>query len=220
MNLPIITIDGPSGVGKGTIGAELVKRTGFHFLDSGSLYRATALYLSQKQVDLNDEKLVFEIASTLPITFENGGILLDNVDISKVIRTEEIGKLASTIAACDFVRKGLLQLQYSFAKTPGLIADGRDMGTVIFPNAPCKIFLTASAEVRAKRRLTQLQEQGQNVDYQTILEQIVARDNLDKNRAISPSVPASDALIIDSSHLNIAEVLDIIWQKVQQDLHL
>lgn len=214
---PVVTIDGPGGSGKGTVCALLARELGWHLLDSGALYRLTALAAHQRTIDLDDEQAVAVVAEHLDVQFlacdagEPTKILLDGNDVTTAIRQEEIGIAASKVATQPAVRSALLARQQAFAELPGLIADGRDMGTVVFPNAPVKIFLTASAEERAQRRFLQLQEQGVNVSLDRLLEDIVRRDEQDTNRAVAPMKPANDAIILDSTKLSIQEVL--IWVK-------
>lgn len=221
---PIITIDGPSGAGKGTVCRLLAKRTGFALLDSGALYRLTALAAIQSQADIADEALVAEIAAKLDVEFEPSaaGIItkLNGSDVSQAIRSEQVGMSASLVAALPQVRAALLERQRAFAQPPGLVADGRDMGTEVFPNAEVKIFLTASAEERARRRHLQLQQAGQATDLTAILQDIQARDERDANRATAPLIPAADAQILDSTTLNIEQVVDEIMAQVQQRLKL
>ena len=212
-DVPVVTIDGPGGSGKGTVCALLARELGWHLLDSGALYRLTALAARKRTINLDDEQAVAVVAEHLDVQFLAGDageptkILLDGNDVTAAIRQEEIGIAASKVATQPPVRSALLARQQAFAELPGLIADGRDMGTVVFPNAPVKIFLTASAEERAKRRFLQLQEQGVNVSLDRLLEDIVRRDEQDTNRAVAPMKPANDAIILDSTKLSIQEVL-------------
>ena len=219
---PVVTIDGPGGSGKGTVCALLARELGWHLLDSGALYRLTALTAHQRTIDLDDEQAVAVVAEHLDVQFLAGDageptkILLDGNDVTTAIRQEEIGIAASKVATQPAVRSALLARQQAFSELPGLIADGRDMGTVVFPNAPVKIFLTASAEERAKRRFLQLQEQGVNVSLDRLLEDIVRRDEQDTNRAVAPMRPADDAIILDSTKLNIQEVLTRVKELMEQ----
>lgn len=213
METHIITIDGPSGSGKGTLATKISQYYGFHLLDSGALYRLLGLSLAQeKYIDHIEKNLNIstKIALNLDIEFkptEHGiQILLNQEDVTQKIRTEQVGEFASKVAAFPQLREALLERQRLFAQTPGLVADGRDMGTVIFPNAQAKIYLTASAESRAERRYKQLQEMGQNVKIEAILANIEARDKRDTERTVAPLKPAQDAFIIDSSALSIDEV--------------
>lgn len=219
---PVVTIDGPGGSGKGTVCALLAQELGWHLLDSGALYRLTALAAHQRTIDLDDEQAVAVVAEHLDVQFLAGDageptkILLDGNDVTTAIRQEEIGIAASKVATQPAVRSALLARQQAFAELPGLIADGRDMGTVVFPNASVKIFLTASAEERAKRRFLQLQEQGVNVSLDRLLEDIVRRDEQDTNRAVAPMKPANDAIILDSTKLSIQEVLIRVKELMEQ----
>ena len=211
MTVPVITVDGPSGSGKGTIARKVAEALDFHLLDSGALYRLTALAASRRGVDLSEESEVARIASELDVHFgsdASGGekILLDGEDVSLALRTEESGAGASAVAAQPAVREALLELQRSFRKAPGLVADGRDMGTHIFPDAGLKVFLTASAEERAKRRYKQLKDKGIDVSLAALSRDIEARDKRDSERSVAPLRPADDARLLDSSSLTIEEV--------------
>jgi CMP/dCMP kinase len=209
--IPVITIDGPSGAGKGTISRLLSQQLGFNLLDSGSLYRLTALSALQRSVGLNDESALANLADALDISFRpetnRTAIWLSGTDVTLAIREEAVGMGASQVAALPLVRAALLERQRAFAIPPGLVADGRDMGTVVFPGAPLKIFLTASARARAQRRLLQLEQTGVSACLDTITADIEARDALDSSRPISPLKPANDAHLIDSTQMSIDEVL-------------
>ena len=207
----IITVDGPSGAGKGTLCYALAEKLGFDFLDSGAIYRITALDALKKQVNLENEDAVAEVGRNLNVQFvpDNGevNVILDGENVGDQIRTAEAGKNASKVAAFPKVREALLQRQRNFACEKGLVADGRDMGTIVFPEAQVKLFLDASAEERAKRRVKQLQLKGFNANFEQILGEIKERDYRDRNRAVAPLVPAKDALVLDSTHLSIDEVI-------------
>ena len=207
----IITVDGPSGAGKGTLCYALAEKLGFDFLDSGAIYRITALDALKKQVNLENEDAVAEVGRNLNVQFvpDNGEVhvILDGENVGDQIRTAEAGQNASKVAAFPKVREALLQRQRNFACEKGLVADGRDMGTIVFPEAQVKLFLDASAEERAKRRVKQLQLKGFNANFEQILGEIKERDYRDRNRAVAPLVPAKDALVLDSTHLSIDEVI-------------
>lgn len=219
---PVIAIDGPSGAGKGTLCQLLAQKLGFSLLDSGALYRLTALAAQQQKLDLNDAEQVGELAAALNVEFavDSNGVttLLDGEDVGDAIRREEVGMAASVVAAYPQVRAGLLSCQRNFARAPGLVADGRDMGTTVFPQAPVKVFLTASSAERARRRVLQLQERGEQANYEKILLDIEARDKKDRERTESPLIPAEDALVLDSTELGIDEVLVKVLAQVEQKL--
>lgn len=217
----VITIDGPSGVGKGTAGKRLAKRLGWHFLDSGALYRLVALAALQSKIAATDVHSLVKIAETLPVSFEIDHeatikILLANKVVTHEIRTEECGTMASKVSQHPAVRQALLQRQRDFKQAPGLIADGRDMGTVVFPEARVKFFLTASADVRAERRFKQLQESGVAANIVSILQEIQRRDERDIQRAASPLMPAEDAIVISTDTLSITEVLAVMWNIIEE----
>ncbi len=210
-DLPIvITIDGPSGAGKGTLSQMLASYTGYHLLDSGALYRLVALSALHKGIDLGNEQQVAEIASTLDVVFQVTGntthILLAGREVTAEIRQESVSMAASQIAAYPAVRAALLERQREFALSPGLIADGRDMGTTVFPSAQVKLYLTASAEARAERRYKQLVAKGDAVDMSALIKDIKERDERDSNRSVSPLRPAEDAIVIDSTSMTIDQV--------------
>lgn len=207
----VITIDGPSGSGKGTLCQMLARHLKYHLLDSGALYRLVALAVIKKGLDLVDEQAVSKVAARLDVVFslEDGElpqILLEGVDVTEAIRQERISMAASQIAAYPDVRVALLERQRAFAVAPGLIADGRDMGTTVFPDAQVKLYLTASAEARAERRYKQLCGKGESVEMSELINDIRARDERDSNRSISPLRPARDAVIIDSTAMSIDDV--------------
>lgn len=207
----IITVDGPSGAGKGTLCHALAEKLKADFLDSGAIYRITALAAVKKGISLDDEVALAQLGRQLDIRFEpkNGevNVILDGENVGDQIRTAEAGQNASKVAELPQVRAALLQRQRDFASANGLVADGRDMGTVVFPNAQVKLFLDASAEERTKRRVKQLQEKGFNANFDDILAEIKERDFRDRNREVAPLVPAADALLLDSTHLSIDEVI-------------
>jgi CMP/dCMP kinase len=214
MSVFVITIDGPSGSGKGTLAGKLAQHYGYHFLDSGALYRL--LGLAAGQASLLQEPLnlpaLEQLAASLDIQFrvqdgQGPQILLNRQDVTDQIRTEEVGSMASKVAVIPSLREALFKRQRDFAKAPGLVADGRDMGTVVFPEAPAKIYLTASAEARATRRVKQLQGMGVDAKIDAILADLQARDKRDMERTVAPLKPAHDALVIDSSDLSIDQVL-------------
>lgn len=225
MTVQIITIDGPSGSGKGTLAAKLAAHYQFHLLDSGALYRLLGLSLHHHDLlDSLDTKLpeCVQIATNLDIKFVSTAtgvqVWLDGEDVSQTIRTERVGEFASKVAAIPELRTAMVSRQHAFAQAPGLVADGRDMATSIFPNAQAKIYLTASAESRAQRRLKQLQGMGLDVKISDILANIIARDKRDMERTVAPLKPADDAYIIDSSDLNIDEVFQLMTTYVDQQL--
>ncbi|MCB1735942.1 MAG: (d)CMP kinase [Gammaproteobacteria bacterium] len=213
MSVPILTIDGPSGAGKGTVATRIASIKGWHFLDSGALYRITAHAALRDGIALDNEAAVSALAATLPVSFDvdpgtgEVRVVLAGEDIGDAIRSEEAGNAASKVAAIPGVRAALLQRQRDFHRAPGLVADGRDMGTVVFPDADTKVFLTASAEERAKRRYKQLSDKGISANLRALADEIAERDARDSQRAVSPLKPADDALTIDSSDLEIDEVV-------------
>jgi cytidylate kinase len=219
VNPQIITIDGPSGVGKGTISALLAEKLGWHFLDSGVLYRVAAYAALKHHVSLENEAQLADVARNLKVTFSGGQIFFEDEAVESKIREEHVGNTASKIGAYQAVRDSLFELQRSFAKAPGLVTDGRDMGTAIFPEAALKIFLTASSKERAERRFLQLQSRGIHVSIHDLLREIEARDERDQTRAASPLKPAKDAVVIDTSALSIDEVFAQIWEKVMKIQH-
>jgi len=209
---PVITIDGPSGAGKGTLCKAMAEALQWHLLDSGAIYRVLALAALHHQVDIEYEEGLVPIAAHLDVRFisQNGEmqVILEGEEVTSEIRTQEVSNTASRVAAFPRVREALLRRQRAFREAPGLIADGRDMGTVVFPDAPVKIFLDASPEVRAERRMLQLQDKGFNVNFDRLLAEIKERDDRDRNRAIAPLVPAEDALVLDSTQMSIEQVID------------
>ena len=210
--MKIVTLDGPSGSGKGTVGRLLARELNFSYLDSGLLYRAVAILVIEKDIALSDVSNIEEIARNMNLEFssENNKIFLDGIDVSNSIRTEEISIVSSKVAQLKSVRAILHEIQRGYLKGNGLIADGRDMGTVIFPDADLKIFITASSEARAYRRHKELLGRGESVSLRDLERSIASRDRSDSERKISPLVPAVDAIIIDTSHMTVEEVKDEI----------
>ncbi len=217
-NIPVIAVDGPSGSGKGTLSRIISERLGWGLLDSGAMYRLLALDCLKNNLDLQNEVAVAKLAAEMAIEFKNCKesqeikVFLDNEDVTLQLRTEETGNAASKVAAIPSARAALLQKQRDFACAPGLVADGRDMGTVVFPNAKLKVFLTASAQERAKRRYNQLKQNGFDVNLHALLKEIEERDERDMNRTSAPLKPADDALIIDSSSMTIDEVVHFVME--------
>ena len=212
-SIPVITIDGPSGAGKGTVARIVAEQLGWHLLDSGAIYRVLAVATQHHHVSPDEEEPLIPMAAHLDVQFEissqgESKVILEGEDVTNSIRTEEIGVLASKVAAFPRVREALLRRQRAFRVEPGLVADGRDMGTVVFSKAPVKIFLTASAEERADRRFNQLKEKGFDVKLGRLLDDIRQRDERDRNREVAPLIPAEGALIVDSTDLSIQEVVN------------
>lgn len=227
MSFPVITIDGPSGAGKGTVCLKLAQALGYQLLDSGALYRIVGLKAFEagllNELSLTEQVVadITELTQSLDIQFlprDTGDvdIVVDGVNVAGEIRNETVGGYASKVAALPSVREALLALQKNMANESGLIADGRDMGTVVFPNADAKVYLTASAEARADRRVAQLQQAGERADYAAILTSIQERDERDENRSVAPSKPAKDALVLDSSSMNADDVFAQIKKFCQQ----
>ncbi|MBX4181138.1 (d)CMP kinase [Sodalis sp. CWE] len=223
---PVVTVDGPSGSGKGTLSKALAAELQWNFLDSGAIYRTLALITIRHQVDItvNNEARIASLAAYLNVHFKNEqgkfSILLEGKKIDKIIYNEAVGNIASKIAVFPRVRKALLQYQKKFRIIPGLIADGRDMGTIVFPDASLKIFLDASLEDRAKRRTQQLQKKGFNVNFNDVLFEIEKRDYRDSKRTIAPLIPAVDAVVLDSTNLTIDEVTKKALEYISQALDL
>jgi CMP/dCMP kinase len=222
--VPVVTIDGPSGTGKGTMCQLLAQDLGWHMLDSGALYRVLALAADKHHIALDDEPALAVLAGKLDVQFTVGAdqvtqsILLEGVDVSQAIRQPACGSAASQVSVHPQVRGALLQRQRDFRVAPGLVTDGRDMGTVVFPDASLKVFMDASAEERAKRRTLQLQKKGEVADFEDILAQIKARDLRDRTRTVAPLVPAEDAEVVDTTGLSIEQVFDRIRGLVQERL--
>lgn len=219
---PVITLDGPGGSGKGTIAQKVAQELGWHLLDSGALYRLVALAANNHGVALDNEESVRILAENMDVQFlvdnpeEPIRIILEGENVTDDIRTEEAGRGASKVAVLPGVRQGLLQRQHDFREAPGLVADGRDMGTVVFPDAELKIYLTASVEERAERRLKQLQQKGMSANLADLQDSIQARDEQDMNRSVAPLVPADDAIVIDSTSMSIDEVFAELMAHAEQ----
>ena len=222
--VPVITIDGPSGSGKGTLALRVAERLGYHLLDSGALYRIAALAALRDAVVEDDEAALAALVARLAIEFQGAGdsvrVLLDGEDVTRAIRDEACGIAASKIAGLAAVRGALLAFQRGFRQAPGLVADGRDMGTVVFPDAALKIFLTASTEERAQRRYKQLKDKGFDVNLRALLEEIEARDQRDTQRTVAPLTAADDAIVIDSTAHSIEQVQDRVLALAAQRLQI
>jgi cytidylate kinase len=217
--IPVITIDGPSGAGKGTVCRLLAQKLGWEILDSGAIYRVLALASIHHQIEPTDEESLMPLAAHLDVQFlsteTSSKIVLEGEEVTQAIRNEEVGGIASQIAALPRVREALLRRQRAFRQLPGLIADGRDMGTVVFPDAEIKVFLTASAEERANRRYLELKEKGHDVKIGDLLSEIQARDDRDTNRTVAPMVPAEDAIEVDSTNISAQEVFQQLISVVE-----
>ena len=219
MQVPVITIDGPSGSGKGTIAQRIARQLGYHLLDSGALYRILGCVAQQRQLDLADPDVLAQTARKLDIRFGNlgpGSVQVDGEDFTEVIRTEAAGDMASRVGAIPAVRDALFDRQRAFRKPPGLVADGRDMGTVVFPDAQVKIFLTASVEERAKRRYNQLIGKGISAILPDLLRELQERDARDSQRSASPLKPAEDAHTLDTTELTIDQVVEKVLNLVPE----
>ncbi|SJZ54213.1 (d)CMP kinase [Photobacterium toruni] len=219
---PVITVDGPSGAGKGTLCMLLAEKLGWNLLDSGAIYRVLALAALHHGVDTESEDALVPLAAHLDVQFVTEGdlvrVILEGEDVSDTLRTEKVGNAASKVAAFPRVREALLRRQRAFNEHPGLVADGRDMGTVVFTSAEVKIFLDASAEERATRRMNQLQKKGLDVSFSSLLSEIQERDYRDRNRAVAPLRPADDALVLDSTEMSIEQVLEKVLAYVNVKL--
>jgi len=217
--IPVVCIDGPGGAGKGTVAKAVATQLGYHLLDSGAIYRVMALAVQKQALDTENMDALVECAQTLDVKFitPDSGLVetwLQGENVTAELRLESTAEMASLVAAKSPVRDALMQRQRDFAQAPGLVADGRDMGTIVFPEAPVKVFLTASAEERAKRRHKQLQEQGKSVSIARLLEAIEERDARDMNRSVAPLQPAEDAITIDTTELSITEVVTQVLERV------
>jgi CMP/dCMP kinase len=222
--IPVITIDGPGGTGKGTLCHALARELGWHCLDSGAIYRAFALAAEWLELKLSQISELEDLAHQLDLYFdttpEDGhSVFLNQKNVSEIIRSEHCGQLASQYAAIPEIRQALLERQRQFAKLPGLVTDGRDMGTIVFPDASLKIFLTASVEERAQRRLLQLQAKGNDVTLEQVVDELSRRDERDKNRAVAPLQAAKDAIIIDTTAKSIGQVLEIVLQLIKSHIY-
>lgn len=210
---PVIAIDGPTASGKGTVAALVAGRLGYHYLDSGAIYRVLAVAVAKAGLNPDvpvDLQKIIPMAPSLPAQFHGERVLLAGKDVSEAIRTEEAGVMASRLAVVPEIRAGLLQRQRDFRQSPGLVADGRDMGSIVFPDSALKVFLTASAQVRAERRVKQIEGRGQKADFQSIFNDLMARDKRDSERAVAPLKPCDDALVLDCSNMPIDQVVATI----------
>ena len=220
--VPVLTIDGPSGAGKGAVSARVAESLGWHLLDSGAVYRAVALAALDRGVAPEDDTGLVELCSGLDLRFESFddgiAVLLDSRPVDNRLRSEAVSTMASQVASNPPVRRALLGLQRDFRSPPGLVADGRDMGTVVFPDAAVKVFLDASVEERARRRHKQLKDKGESVKFSRLFRDLAERDRRDRERAVSPTVPAADATVIDSTDLALEQVVERILDRVQQSI--
>ncbi len=217
-SIPVIAIDGPSASGKGTVAQRVAKALGYHYLDSGALYRLVALAAKSHNISWQDAKALAEMAATLDIRFEDEQILLNGADVSDEVRSEAMGKGASEVAVHPELRAALLDLQHSFRRAPGLVADGRDMATVVFPDAKTKIFLTASAEVRAERRYKQLMQKGKHANLLDILHDLQQRDARDSQRSAAPLQQCKDAQLLETSQLTIEEAVRFVLEAAGEQI--
>lgn len=218
-SIPVIAIDGPSASGKGSVAQLVAEALGFAYLDSGALYRVIAYAAKQAAIDWSNAAAVASCAEHAKIQFKNEQVFLNGIDISDAIRTEEMGKGASQVAVHAALRKVLVEVQHAFRQAPGLVADGRDMGTVIFPDAVLKIFLTAKTETRAERRYQQLLGKHQSANYENILKDLQERDARDQGRSSAPLIMAPDAMLLETDNLTIAEAVNFILQNFKHKIH-
>ena len=209
---PVLTIDGPSGAGKAAVSAAVARRLGWNALDSGAVYRSVALAALERGVSADDEPGLVELTRNVHLVFRAGGdgiaVFLEDREVGDSLRTEEVSVMSSRVAAIPAVRAALLELQRAYRSRPGLVADGRDMGTIVFPDAELKVFLEASVEERAKRRYKQLKEKGESVILSRLFRDMQARDRRDRERSVAPTVPAPDAIVVDSTHLSLDQVIE------------
>ena len=219
---PVVTVDGPSGAGKGAVSSSVAKALGWNVLDSGAVYRSVALAALEASLDLDHTQGLIALCSDLPLTFEPGDdgieVFLNDRALGDALRAEAVGLARSRVAAVPEVRAALLELQRSDRRHPGLVADGRDMGTVVFPDAEVKIFLEASVEERAQRRYRQLRAAGKDVTLDRLMSDLEARDRRDRERSVSPTLPASDAVVVDSTDMNLQQVVEHVLEIVRQGL--
>lgn len=219
---PVATIDGPSGAGKGAVSSRVAQTLGWNVLDSGAVYRSVALAAIERGLALNNEAALVDLCGDLPLTFSPGSdgikVRLDGRSVDDALRAEQVSVMSSKVAAIPAVRAALLELQRSFRRTPGLVADGRDMGTVVFVDAPVKVFLDASVDERARRRYQQLKDAGKDVTFDRLFRDLKARDERDRERAVSPTVPAQDAIVVDSTDLSLDQVVEQVCNLVRQRL--
>lgn len=221
-SIPVIAIDGPTASGKGTVAHRVALQLGLHYLDSGALYRLTALSALRKDIDLEDEHALAKLARDMPCSFKGDEVYLSNENVSAAIRAEDVGNAASKIASLPTVRQALYGLQLDFRKAPGLVADGRDMGTVIFPHAPLKVFLTASVDARAARRYKQLIDKGFSANMEDLLKDLTERDARDTNRKIAPLKPAEGARVLDTSAMTADQAVEqvLAWYAELKKQHV
>jgi len=221
--VPVVTIDGPSGAGKGAVSARCAAELGFHMLDSGAVYRSVAVAALNRGISAGDIPGLLRLCSNINLEFMPGqhgtSVHLDGKAVDDQLRREEVSVMSSKIAVQSDVRQALLELQRGYCRLPGLVADGRDMGTIVFPNAPVKIFLDASVEERATRRYKQLKEKGESVTFSRLFRDLEERDRRDRERVVAPMVPAADAIVIDSTHLSLDQAVELVLKIVRDKLN-